>query len=362
MISEYEKELEFVKDSPDDIFPDFLFNPMFNDFNDNYYQQSFAKDEIISQVKKLRRRYSDFFDWSDAMGIYEEYMESMLDKYGSMRVIKNALDVDMMPDPIPEKPKLKQTRRNKQYMRAGITPSRPIDNPVEVSDNEILAIARQVFPNATGEDVSEEDSKKKLPKSVRKSIRRMQEDLAGKDRRKHLYRSVGNNGTDFIVEYLNQTKRGIYDSSGHYTGETNMSLMDIVREQERIDSTPPEILEYESDNGTEIVNGRLVRRRDNLKLQIYKELYAEGIDVIGNFGKSMNKQAVKMVRSAIGDTEPMTKKEMKKVKKKAKKERERLERRQDSNSLLEKTLLGNKFDFSNNGNSVSFRLKDIYRD
>ena len=138
--------------------------------------------------------------------------------------------------------------------------------------------------------------------------------------------------------------------------------MDIVKEQERMENTIPELLEDELANQTEIVNGRLVKRKDYMKIQIYKELFGEGIDIIGNFGKSMSKQAVKMVRSQIGDTEPASKKELKKIKKRTKKEREMIERRKDSDRLLEKTLLGNKFSFESDGSNLSFRLKDIYKD
>ena len=358
----YEEELDFVKEAADDLFPSFLFNPVFNDFDDDYYSKSMAKNELITMVKKLRRRYSNFFDWVDAMEVYDEYMAMLADKYGGMRVVKNAVKVDALPEPFPSKPKLKNTRKNRQYLRAGVMPSRKID--VEpLTDEEMLAVARQAFPGLTGEDVNEEDSQKKLPKDMKKRVEKMQEVMAGRNRKKNMYRSVGNNsGTDFIVEYLNQAKRGVYDHSGNYKGDDSMSVIDIVKEEERIANTLPEFLEDEMKNQTEIVNGRLVKRRDYEKIQIYKELFGEGIDIIGNFGKSMSKQAVKMVRSQIGDTEPASKKEMKKIEKRTKKERRQIEKRRDTNSLLEKTLLGNKFSFENDGTNLSFRLKDIYRD
>ena len=362
MGNSYEDELGFVKEADDDLFPSFLFNPLFNDFNDNYYKNSFANDELITMVKRLRRRYSNFFDWVDAMEIYNEYMDIILDKYGSMRVVQNALKNGTMEDPIPSKPKLKNTKRNRQFMRSGIAPSRQVG--VEpLSDDELIVIARQSIPDAMGENILEENSRKDLPKKLRKRLHAMSDNMAGQNRKRNLYRSVVNNhGTDFIVEYLNQTKRGIYDHSGHATNDENMSLMDIVREQERIDETRPEFLDNEFGNETSIVNGRLVRRKDYERMEIYKELYSAGIDVIGNFGKSMDKRAVKMVRSYIGDTEPSSKKELKKLKKRMKKDQERIERRRDSNALLEQTLLGNKFSFNENEDSLTFRLKDIYRD
>lgn len=358
----YEDELTFVKEADNDLFPTFLFSPIFNDFDDDYYKKSMAKDDLTTMVKKLRRRYSDFFDYIEALDIYNEYMDGLIEKYGGMKVIKNALKVDAMPDPVPAKPKLKNTRKNRQFLRSGIVPSRQIVvNPIH--DEEILAIARQAFPDATGETVSEEENSKKLPKDLAVRLSKMQETMAGRNRKQNLYRSVGNNsGTDFIVEYLNQAKRGVYDHSGKYIGEDKMSIAEIVKEQERIENTLPEFLDDELANQTEIVNGRLVNRKDYMKIQIYKELYGEGIDVIGNFGKSMSKQAVKMVRSQIGDTEPASKKELKKIKKRTKKERQMIEHRRDSDKLLEQTLLGNKFSFSSEGNNLSFRLKDIYRD
>ena len=361
--SQYEKELTFVKESDDNLYPDFLFNPLFNDFDDDYYQRSFADDELSSMVKKLRRRYANFFDWADAMDIYNEYMDKLVEKYGSMRVIENSLKAGLLEDDLPAKPRLKNTKKNRQFSKTGVIPSRKL-NFSDPSKDEMLVIARQAFPNQYGEDISEEDMFKKLPKKLRKEVREMQLELAGAERKRNLYRSVGNNsGTDFIVEYLNQAKRGIYDSSGNYKNEfDNMSLIEMVEEDEKRALIPEEILEYSEYDPTEIVGSRLVKRSENMRLEIYKELYQEGIDIFGHFGKKMDKKSVKLIRSHVGATEPMTKKEMKKLKKKTKRERRNVERRRDSNELLERTLLGNKVSFREEGNTLSFRLRDLYRD
>lgn len=361
-MGEYEESLEHVKNAPDNIFPDFLFNPVFNDFGDNYYQKSFANDELMAGVKKLRRRYGNYFQWAEAMDIYNEYMDKLVDKYGSMRVIKNALHYDMMPDPVPAKPKLKNNRKNRQFLQGGVIPSEKIE--VEpLTRDEQLEIIRAMIPNAMGDGVNEADSKEKLPKEMRKRVARLQQEMAGRHRRQNLYRSTGSNvGTDFIVEYLNQAKRGTYDHSGNYTGEDNMSLAEIVKEQELLDTTREELLEDPAESTTVIKNGRLVNKREEQRMEIYKQLYENGIDVIGAFGSSMSKKAVKMVRSYIGDTEPATKKELKKIRKRARKEQERLVKRRDNDQLLEQTLLGSKFSLSDNGESLSFRLKDVYPD
>lgn len=365
-MSNYADELDFVRESDDNLYPTFLFNPMYNDFGDNYYSQSFVNDELTTKVKRLRRRYNDYFDYLDALDTYDEYMDLLIDKYGSKRVIKNAAEADLLQDPLPAKPKLKNTRKNRQFQRAGSVPSRKID--IEpVGKEEMIAIARQLFPNQTGESVTEDDNDKKIPKELKKKLRRIEQQLAGKDRKRNLYRATGiNHGTDFIVEYLNQTKRGVYNSSGQKDDANSKSLYDMVKEDERRKYIRDEILEDEEMLDTsEIVNGRLVNRRTHQQMEIYKELAMGGIDVLGNFGKGMTRKAQKMIRSQIGESEPLTKKEMKKIKKRSRKEKERIQRRRDSNRLLEQTLLGNKldkFDFNSNDKSLSFRLKDIYRD
>lgn len=357
---DYKSELDFVCSADDSLFPDFLFNSLFNDFNDNYYQRSFADDELIASVKKLRRRYVNFFDWVDAMEIYNEYMDSLVDKYGSMRVVKNSIKADMIDDPVPAKPRLKNSKKNRQFIRAGVTPARMAEKD-PITKEELLVIARQAIPNAMGEDAPDYEELK-LSKKNRKFVEDVRDKIAGRDRKRNLYRSVGNNhGTDFIVEYLNQSKQGFYDSSGYNKNEKT-SIWEMYKEDEKIKYERPEILDLEESNPTVIVNGRIVSKSENMRMELYKELHMQGFDIIGTLGKSMNKKSVKMIRSQIGATEPATKKEMKKIRKRAKKDRERIERRRDSDSLLEKTLLGNKFSFDTNENNISFRLKDLYRD
>lgn len=358
----YADELLDVQEAPDNIFPDFLFNPVFNDFDDGYYQKSFVQNDLMASIKRLRRRYGNYFQWAEAMNIYEEYMETLVEKYGSMRVIKNALHYDLMPDPVPAKPKLKNNKKNRQFMNSGIVPSERIAN-VHLDSDTVIQMARQMFPDTMGNDIDEAVEFTKVPKETRKRLSRIQTHMEGRQRRHNLYRSQNSNaGTDFIVEYLMNSKRGIYDRHGNYTGDDDMSLKEIVKEQEIIDSTRPELLDDPSESTTVIRNGRLVNRREEQQLEIYKLLYEQGIDVIGAFGNSMSKKSVKMVRSHIGDTEPASKKKLKKIRKRAEKEQEKIARRADNNRLLEETLLGNRFTMSETDNALSFRLKDIYRD
>lgn len=362
-MDEYEDILELIKNSDDSLWPDWLFKPSFNNFNDNYYNQSFADDDSTSKVKKLKRRYGDFFEYMDAMAIYNEYMERLVQKYGSMRVIRNSMELGTLDEAVPSKPKLKNNRKNKRFLQSGILPSRKLDGN-RVPNEEMFAIARQIFPNSMGDDIPLHPGK--MTKEQKRRYAEIQKTFEGESRRRNMYRSVSNNrGTDFIVEYLNQMKHGVYDSSGVNNGNNNRSIIDIRKEMEREENTRPEILQAEEEDRTIVMNGRLVRQSDRDKTDLYKILYQEGFDILHNLGRSgMNKKSVKLIRAEIGATEPMTKKELKKMKRKARKDREKIQRKADSNRLLESILLNNKLDGGtrDENGDISFRLRDVFPD
>lgn len=367
-MSEYEESLSFIKGSPDNIFPDWLFKPAFNDFDDEYYERSFAESKLQLQVKKIRRKYNDFFQWQEAMSIYNEYMQEMVNKWGSLSVIENSLEAETMPDFIPTKPKLKNNKKNREFIRTGRVPTRRIVE-LPTSDEDIIALARQLYPNQMGEDISIDD-KVNLTKEEKLAYKRMQMQSERKERRQNMYRRVGSSrGTDFIVEYLNQAKNGVYNSSGirkkdNFDDETR-SLAEKAKELEHQLTTPQYILDEENATETNLVHGRIVKRREQEQIEIYKILYEQGFNVVRSMNSRMNKRSVKMVRAQIGATEPMTKKEMKKLKKRNRKDQARIQRRKDECAGLSEMLLGNKIKESemrdDNGN-ITFRLRDLYPD
>lgn len=359
----YSDELEFVAKAPDERFPDFLFNPSFNDYGDNYYQRSKSENDA-REIRGLRRKYSNFFDYIDAVRVYNRYMDKMVEKYGSIRIIKNCLMEDLMPDYIPPKPKLKMNRRNKEYLRCGIIPSRVVMRD-RLDSDEYKDLSRKMMPNATGETVDDYDPYAKLPKSIEKAVRIANKKFEQKHRLENMYCSTGtDNGADFIVEYLNNASKGHYNSVGEYKEE---SLLDIVREEERRSMIPEEILQAEENyaaNKTRVVNGRLVYAKEQEKLELYEKLYNAGFDVLGVFRKNMDKKTVKLIRSKMGvedDQRYMTKKELKRYKKRMKEERKRMEKRRDNDRILSQTLLSNKIDISKSGDSINLRLSDLLR-
>ena len=362
-MEDYAEVIPSIAESDDSYWPDWLFKPVYNDFGNNYYTQSFAEDDLTTSMKRLKRRYNNFFEYVDAMEIYNEYMDKMIEKYGSLRTIKNNIEADVMDDPIPSKPKLKNNRRNRQFLRSGAVPSRK--NPdMEYTKDEMLAIARQALPGLMGDSMTLDELDRKPSKKTMKRLAEIQSTIERQDRRRSMYRRIGSStGTDFIVEYLNQAKRGVFNSHGE--SASTSSILDIVKEMEYEKNTPPELLEDEKNHTlTPIIGHRLVNASEHAKTEILKELHLAGYDIFHGFGsKGMSKKSVKMLRSELGASAPLTKKELKKIKKRSKKEATRIQQRADADAVLERTLLGNKINAKRNANGdISFRLSDLYSD
>lgn len=363
-MSKYEESLSFIKGSKDDLFPDWLFKPAFNDFDDDYYEASFVDTKLETDAKKIRRRYNDYFQWEEAMFIYENYMNKMVEKWGSMKIITNSVEHGTMPDYIPPKPRLKNTKKNRRILRGEISPSRRrVELPV--SPEETIAIARQLFPDAMGDDLELEEYK--MNKKEKLAYERMERRFEQKNRRANMYRDVGTSrGTDFIVEYLNQAKQGVYTSSGFRKKkkpdeEENGSLVAVAKEIIRRETTPQWIIDDEELPETTMEYGRIVNRREMEEMEIYKILYEEGFNVIGSMSGRMDKRSVKMIRAQIGATEPMTKKEMRKLKKRNKRDQARIQRRRDESNALTQSLLKNKIRNGRDANgNITLRMHDLF--
>jgi len=382
--SEYEKSLEPVKVAADNNFPDFLFNPVYNEFGDNYYQIGISSDPLVIKARSLRRKYSNYFDYVQAMEVYNDYMELLSEKYGGKSIIKNTLKArrkaeysnnydeveayeTLFDDIIPDKPELKNKKKNREFLRAGVMLSNQTEGE-SLPEESIKESAEDLFGNPSGINIDEMDIFNKPPKRIRKSLERASCKIAAKQRKENLFSKFGNNsGADFIVEYMNNASKGYYDNKGTYK---ERSLKEIVKEEERRLSMPPELYEDEMTADISTISSfgsssnRMVKKSELAQIEIAKELYSIGIDVTGNMSKNMDKKAVKAVRRFIGVEEnfPMSKKELKNLKKQQKKENRRLNEQQDNDRLLRDTLLKNKFSFDKNGSSLNFRLRDTMHD
>lgn len=361
LLIEYLEDLKAVGSAEDERFPDFLFTFIANDFDDNYYQRGLADSKLLKDAKRIRRKYNDFFDYIDALEIYREYVDLLEEKHGiPIKSIRIGASTGLIDDYVPPKPKLKNTKKNRMIIDSGVMPSRQV---VDTPDPQvIMEYARKAFPKDDGSSMVHADLLGKVDKKYRKQFKSMSEELAGRNRRRNMYRASSNAEIDFILNYINNANAHNYSTSGYDSG-TDKSLSEVIEEIRIEQDIPEELLEYRNRPHTKYLrNSRVVDRDEEIQVEVMKALYEMGVDVFNSYGKDMSKTAVKMVRSAVGATGPLTKKEKKKAKKAAKKEKERLANKRNNDALLERTLLKNRYSFSTDGNAISMRMSDLIRD
>lgn len=362
MYLEYLEDLKKIENVDDDFFPDFLFTFISNEFeNDNYYERGLADSPLLKEAKQIRRKYSDFFDFQDAIGAYTEYMELLADKYDypNIKAVSRAAKEGLIEDYVPPKPRLKNTRKNRALSTAGMIPSRKVIEPVR--GEELIEVARQMLPGTDGENTSDDDISTKPSKEIKKIFQEAYDRVEGINRRRNMYSRSGTNAEiDFILNFINETNRGNF-SSRNSDGVDNRPLSEIVSDMKEEAMIPEDLRDYYlTPNTTILKSGRMRNARQEEEVEMMKLLYEAGLDVFNTYGKAMSKESVKMVRNAIGGG-PLTKKEKKAIKKRNKEEQKRMANRRNNDAIMERALLRNRYSFDTHGNALSFTMSDLFR-
>ena len=102
-----------------------MYEPRIHDFGDSYHLPDVKTDDetesLLVRVKKIRRRYTNWFDYTDACRLYDEYMNHLFDKYGGKDQFDLQCLLNKMYDYIPNFPELRKTKKNKYYRKNKIT-------------------------------------------------------------------------------------------------------------------------------------------------------------------------------------------------------------------------------------------------
>lgn len=123
------------------------FIPRIHDFGDDYHLPDVDEDNgalPMVQVKKIRRRYQNWFDYLDACNLYDEYVTQLKNKYGGDTQFKLAMLMGQVREYIPNYPQLKKNRRNRYYYKNRIP--RIEREPVEFEEAKPEEIANLPDP------------------------------------------------------------------------------------------------------------------------------------------------------------------------------------------------------------------------
>lgn len=368
-IEELEEELRetlrLAEEIPDDQFPDFLFKPQKNEFGDSYYQKAMSASKHGAAIAMLRKKYNNFYDYMDALSIYQEYMEDLIDRYGTWQMLKVGVENGVIHENLPTMPRLKNTKRNKALLQSDVMPSRRIAPFADVDEiHEAVGRMKAKMPEEVF-DTEYDPEDIKPPKVIRKVLKTAAKKRAEQRRKQSIYNIRRDSETDAMLEFM-RAKDGHYYNGRKGGAVRDDSLSATLKDLERYAGYDPEEIELlENEDGPYVMieGGRYIDAKEKRKIDLFKILFEEGYDVIGKAGKSMSKQENRMLMRELAPhmAGPMSKKKMKKFEKKMKRDAAQSLKAEQQ---IFSTLAANKFDFDMLGsrNPASFRLSDVFPD
>ena len=355
---DFQPIIDHMDKVPDDKFPKMLFEPMINQFDDAIGQSYFAEydesDELIDKAMSIGGVIKDYGKYLDELDIYNEYMQALAEKYGSIEIVENAAKAGTIADFVPRMPVLKKTKRNKILVRSGTVPSRIMFEP-DYSTIYSSAISRL---NDNWKNINEDKMFEKPDKATAKALKRYSNKLMIQDR----LRVYSGNSSASILKQISEIYASLSD--GGYRKDNGygfISLTDLKKERKKLEETPDQFLEAEFDqygNGKFIMmNGRFIDNEKRLRMQIIQDLIAAGFDPLKIGAKNgISKKEIKIVVSQMASSDIPENikngKMWKKLSKKKKKAKKRLEESITQNPEIARVISNSHFSLSDTINSL----------
>jgi len=97
-------------------YTDYDFEPIANVFEGDDYHLPDSETfdpSYMGRVKKIRRRYRSYFDYQDAVALYNEYMNTLIQRYGGKKRFQIQYLIGNVHEYIPNFPECRKNKRNK---------------------------------------------------------------------------------------------------------------------------------------------------------------------------------------------------------------------------------------------------------
>jgi len=363
---QYMADLTFdaVEDLGTDMFPDYLWTPMQNSFeDDDYISRAIILESSSPEIRTLRHKYPSYYDWAEAMDIYNDELQRLVEIYGSKAWVKVGLREKIIPAVLPRKPVLKNSKKNRKLLQIGAPPIKP--DPPKFTPEQFREIYDAYTP--IEEDISEMDDEEfeadinKMPKKQRKQIISIFEHQIISFRKQGIYKRNGGTmfGLDAIANFMSSTTVYKYDSKGEY--QEDKSLVELMADQDKYMFWQEEVIEDREAGSKPVtyINGRFTDLHTAELTELYSYLMDQGyyVEINKGFAKrtGLPKTAVRMLERKLGSRTagPMSKDELKRLKKEQKKavkmEKKRQQAEYDAARIMSQAL--------NNGSTL-FRDPD----
>ena len=311
---------------PNDRFPDMLFNPMINEFEGDigrsYWTDFDESNELIDRAMNIGGVIKDYRKYLDELEIWEEYMDLLAEKYGSIELVEKGAEVGTIAEFVPRKPILKKTKRNKALLRAGVVPSRKLFTPTFEGFFEFVVLKRYANKMLIRDRLSQ---------------------YSTNSQKSDVFRQINE-----IYASLNK---------GGYRKDQNtdyVSLTQLKKERKKMELTPDHLLDAQYDVsmlGINMYGSTLIDTAKRRRMRLIQDLIDAGYDPY-RFGVDggITKKEIKIVISQMGSDVPENVKNgklWKKLEKKKKKKMKELEDSVSRNPAVSRVLANSSFSLSN---------------
>ena len=343
--------LQEMDQIPNERFPEMLFNPMINEFDDDigriYWTDFDESNELIDRAMNIGGVIKDYRKYLDELEIWQDYMELLAEKYGSIELVERGAAIGAIPEFVPRKPVLKKTKRNKALLRSGVIPSRKLYTPTFEGYFEF--VKQDIDP--AWQDISESAMLEKVDKNTKKILKRYANKMLVRDR---LAQYSGNGHKSDVFQQINEIYATL-GKSGYRKDQTGdfVSLTQLKKERKKMELTPDHLLDAQYDVsmlGINMYGNTLVDTAKRRRMRLIHDLIDAGYDPyrLGVNG-SITKKEIKIVLSQMGSDVPENVKNgklWKKMEKKKKKKMKALEKSVSRNPAVSRVLTSSSFSLS----------------
>ena len=373
LVNDIKNMMRKIHKSPNENFPDFLWEPVQNDFSDEYsidnhtyIDMGLGKievnngGEIMDSIRDLKNRYKDYFDYIDALDRWKQYYNFIEDTYGNFDFFADMAINGGTAIPFKRKPKLKNAKKNKYLLEINVPISR-INRENGLSDDQIKDLGDEL-PDQI--DIYEDyyEYVTLLADLNKKEEKRLQRESRIRNYRKTS--SVGMTDSDAFMAYIN----GEVSSSNYGASSSRRPLSDDIEAFHEYDGLDEDLkkdaMGLRSKPVMDMSYGVLMSTgQTSDEIDVYSELAKAGYEVGIMMKKSnMDRKAVKMItRNAGIEEDDISPKKAKKLKKKRMKEERKLYESLSANESVRNILTKNRVSFNADDSMLSFTLKDIMK-
>lgn len=227
-----------------------------NDFNDSYHRMDNEPNtDLEKAARKIRRRYKSFQEYRKAMAIYNEYMDILIESYGSLKYFITRLESKTVFQYIPPRPRLKKGPINNFIMKHNIIISDP---NIMTIDSEKLEEYEETFEE---EILNNTKLSNKIIKCKDKNIEKLIEETSTRKVTLKKFREI--DAVELLSSYFdNANSKEAKEEKRKYE---DICVADIAEGIDQVDDN-------DEDEKTTFFRGRMISHAELAQYNLLKDM------------------------------------------------------------------------------------------